>query len=126
VAPLVAAVADDSFRDAAKCPDCTVSARSTVTLPLTGKTFTQAKLVSQSTWTPHSAAVDDKGAAVDARAMIAAEGAAKIARQGWLRDDAYARSLTSSSELVPVTIWADFGDEHESREQMVADSTLRF
>ena len=34
--PIVAAITDDSFRAASTCPDCTVTARSTVTLPLTG------------------------------------------------------------------------------------------
>ena len=48
-----------------------------------------------------------------------------MARQGKLRDDAYARSLTSSSDLVPISIWADFGDAHAPREQIISNSTLR-
>src|SRR4029077_21144662 len=36
-----------------------------------------------------------------------------------------ARSLTSSSEPVPIAIWADFGDEHAPREAILASSTVR-
>jgi len=124
-APLAAGITDQTFRAAAGCPDCTVTRRSTVSLPLTGKVFTQVKLASASAPGPFAAALDHKGNVVEAQALLAAEGAAKMARQGKLRDDAYARSLTSSSELVRISIWADFGDQHVSREQLLADPTLR-
>lgn len=123
--PLVSGITDDTLRAAAACPDCAVIARSTVTLPLTGKTFTDLKLVSATGALPHAAAVDIDGKVVDSRALIAAEGAAKITRQGKLRDDAYSRSSGSSSELVPIEIWADFGDQHAPREQILSNSTLR-
>jgi hypothetical protein len=124
-APLVAGITDDAFRTAADCPDCAVLTRSTVNLPLTGKVFTQVKLASTKAQAAHAAALDGDGKKVDPRALLAAEGAAKIARQGKLRDDAYARSLTSSEELVPIAIWADFRDRHLPRELMIANSTLR-
>jgi hypothetical protein len=86
-------------------------ARFTTTLPLTGRTFTEAKLMSDRRG-PHSVALDPAGNAVDPQALRAGEGGAKIALQGRLRDDVYALSIASTSELVPVSIWADFSDEH--------------
>jgi hypothetical protein len=121
--PFERGITDDDFRSAGGCPDCSIAARSNVALPLTGKTFAQVKLVSASE--SRLAALDEHGNVVDPRALLAAEGAAKLARQGKLRDDAYARSLTSSSELVRVSIWADVRDEHAPRNQILANSTLR-
>src|SRR4029079_1003254 len=123
VSPCVAGITDATLRGASGCSDCVVTARSAITLPLTGKVLIEAKLASSSA--AHAIAVDGRGNVVDARALLAAEEAAKGARQGRLRDDAYARSLTSSSELVPISIWADFSDEHAPREAIIASSTLR-
>src|SRR5262245_51576677 len=80
-APLVVGLTDDAFRGAAGCPDCTVIARSTVTLPLTGKVFTEVKLASASMQVAPTAALDGQGNAVDPPALLAAEGTAKMARQ---------------------------------------------
>jgi hypothetical protein len=124
-APIVAGLTDDAFRAAAGCSDCAVTARSTVTLPLTGKVFTEVKLASASPPVGYSTALDSRGNVVDPRVLLAAEGAAKIARQGKLRDDAYARSLTSSPELVPISIWADFGDRHAPRQQIISNASVR-
>ena len=123
--PLLSGVNDDSFRAAASCPDCTIVNRSTVILPLTGKTFTEAKMWSDSSPGGRHIALDDRAAVVDAEALIRAEGALKIARQGKLRDDVYAISLTTSSELLPVWIWADYQDTPQPREALIANAGLR-
>jgi len=121
----VAAATDDAFRAAAGCPDCTVIARSTVTLPLTGKAIVQAKLISPAGPATYRIALDGGGNSVDTTSLLAAEGAAKISRQSKLRDSVYARSTMSSSELVPVSIWADVVGDHDPREQMRSDANFR-
>ncbi|HEY7376115.1 MAG TPA: hypothetical protein VIF57_28395, partial [Polyangia bacterium] len=123
--PLISGVTDDSFRAAASCGDCTVVNRSTVILPLTGKTITEAKMWSDSTKSGRLIALDERAATVDAQTLVRAEGAAKIARQGKLRDDVYAMSLTTSSELLPVWIWVDYKEDPQPRGLLIANPALR-
>jgi hypothetical protein len=122
---LVSRIDDDSFRASAACADCAILNRSTVVLPLTGKMFTEAKLWSPSTGIARRIALDNAAATVDADDLIRAEGLQKIARQGKLRDDVYAASLTSSPGLLSVWIWADYREDPQPREPLIANPALR-
>jgi hypothetical protein len=121
-----AALTDDAFRTAAACAGCSDVRRSNqVVLPLTGRKFTRAKLLGADGSHKGAIALDERGATVDADALVAAEGARVIARQGKLRDELHALSRTSAKGLVPVWIWADVREDFPPKELLLVNSAVR-
>lgn len=115
---------DDIVRTLSGCDGCAILARATVSFPITGRSCTTAKLLTQD-GRARAAAFGPDRQPCDAAALGAAEGAAKISRQGKLRDDAYAASQSNAQDSVPVWIWADIREDPPRKELLLADSAAR-
>jgi hypothetical protein len=126
---LVAAtpLSDEAFRTATGCGDCQIANRSArIELPLTGRAFTETKLIQPVQRRHVNVALDDTGAVVDGEALQNAERAAVRARQGALDDELYSLTLssTASATTVPVWIWVAAPVDAARKEDLLADRSL--
>ncbi len=121
------APSDDALRAASGCSGCSVLVRSnSVALPLTGRSYVEAKLASSDQSLVASVAYDGAtGSVVDPTSLRHAESVARYARQGRLDDELYADSQASSPGTVPVWLWTEVTENPPPRAQLIADSTAR-
>ena len=117
---------DDTLRKATQCDGCAIVGHGHVALPLTGRSYTEAKLTSSDGLRTATIALDDAtGDVVDTGSLQRVEQSSRFARQGRLTDELYAVSQSSSAGLVPVWIWTNANESRPRRDTLLRDAAAR-
>jgi hypothetical protein len=95
-----------------------------ITLPLTNRTYVEAKVRDSVQRRTSKVAVDSSGTVVDSSALLAAERAAADVERGKLTAELYGLSQ-SQGGTVPVWIWADVRETPPSKERLLTDKAFK-